>query len=235
MSFLRKLSEMKPDIRKGTSFFRSWSPPGRCRSADGLQLQRRIDEAPRRADRLGAGRPGRGAPAGDRRDEERAPPHAALLFADFNPVARGAGSAAVHGRVPASNKVKNPSPTSSTPWSTRSRCWTSPRSGKRSGTTCSSSRAETPAARRRNLPAACWAAAGLLCLVLHRGRRFFHMERRPRPGGARQRGGKDAPVVVANSLRLLKAFSDDDYEIGISALAQRLGLAKSTVHGLRRP
>jgi len=37
---------------------------------------------------------------------------------------------------------------------------------------------------------------------------------------------------VANALRLMKAFSDDDDEIGISALAQRLGLAKSTVHRL---
>ena len=37
---------------------------------------------------------------------------------------------------------------------------------------------------------------------------------------------------VANSLRLLKVFSDEDSEIGISALAQRLGLAKSTVHRL---
>jgi len=37
---------------------------------------------------------------------------------------------------------------------------------------------------------------------------------------------------VANSLRLLKAFSDEQPEIGISALAQRLGLAKSTVHRL---
>jgi DNA-binding IclR family transcriptional regulator len=37
---------------------------------------------------------------------------------------------------------------------------------------------------------------------------------------------------VANSIRLLKAFSDDEYEIGISNLAKRLGLAKSTVHRL---
>lgn len=37
---------------------------------------------------------------------------------------------------------------------------------------------------------------------------------------------------MANSLRLLKAFSDEDAEIGISSLAQRLGLAKSTVHRL---
>jgi len=37
---------------------------------------------------------------------------------------------------------------------------------------------------------------------------------------------------VANSIRLIKAFSDEEYEIGISNLAKRLGLAKSTVHRL---
>ncbi|MDQ6618925.1 MAG: IclR family transcriptional regulator [Pseudomonadota bacterium] len=37
---------------------------------------------------------------------------------------------------------------------------------------------------------------------------------------------------VANSIRLIKTFSDDEYEIGISNLAKRLGLAKSTVHRL---
>ena len=37
---------------------------------------------------------------------------------------------------------------------------------------------------------------------------------------------------VANSIRLTKAFSEDEYEMGISALAIRLGLAKSTVHRL---
>jgi IclR family transcriptional regulator, KDG regulon repressor len=37
---------------------------------------------------------------------------------------------------------------------------------------------------------------------------------------------------VANAIRLVKAFSDNEYEIGISSLAQRLGLAKSTVHRL---
>ena len=37
---------------------------------------------------------------------------------------------------------------------------------------------------------------------------------------------------VANAIRLLKVFSDDESEIGISALAERLGLAKSTVHRL---
>ena len=37
---------------------------------------------------------------------------------------------------------------------------------------------------------------------------------------------------VANSIRLTKAFSENEYEMGISALAMRLGLAKSTVHRL---
>ena len=37
---------------------------------------------------------------------------------------------------------------------------------------------------------------------------------------------------VANALRLVKTFSDEEYEIGISGLARRLGLAKSTVHRL---
>lgn len=37
---------------------------------------------------------------------------------------------------------------------------------------------------------------------------------------------------VANAIRLLKAFSDDDYEIGITQLARQLQLAKSTVHRL---
>ena len=37
---------------------------------------------------------------------------------------------------------------------------------------------------------------------------------------------------VANSIRLTKAFSEHESEMGISALASRLGLAKSTVHRL---
>ncbi len=37
---------------------------------------------------------------------------------------------------------------------------------------------------------------------------------------------------VANAIRLTKAFSEQEYEMGISALAGRLGLAKSTVHRL---
>lgn len=37
---------------------------------------------------------------------------------------------------------------------------------------------------------------------------------------------------VANAIRLTKAFSENEHEMGISALASRLGLAKSTVHRL---
>lgn len=37
---------------------------------------------------------------------------------------------------------------------------------------------------------------------------------------------------VANAIRLIKAFSDDEYEIGISELSKRLLLPKSTVHRL---
>ena len=37
---------------------------------------------------------------------------------------------------------------------------------------------------------------------------------------------------VATSVRLLKAFSEEQVEIGISELARRLGVAKSTVHRL---
>src|SRR5690606_18287016 len=37
---------------------------------------------------------------------------------------------------------------------------------------------------------------------------------------------------VANAVRLIKVFSDEDHDLGISDLARRLGLAKSTVHRL---
>lgn len=37
---------------------------------------------------------------------------------------------------------------------------------------------------------------------------------------------------VATAIRLLKAFSEDEVEIGISTLSKRLGIAKSTVHRL---
>ena len=47
-------------------------------------------------------------------------------------------------------------------------------------------------------------------------------------------GRQAAPRLssVANAARLMKAFSDTEYEIGISNLARRLSLGKSTVHRL---
>ena len=54
------------------------------------------------------------------------------------------------------------------------------------------------------------------------------MERKAKPAAK----PKTRLSSVANSIRLIKAFSDDEYEIGISNLAKRLGLAKSTVHRL---
>lgn len=53
------------------------------------------------------------------------------------------------------------------------------------------------------------------------------MERLKKPKPRRMRLSS-----VANAIRLTKAFSEHEYEMGISALAQRLGLAKSTVHRL---
>jgi IclR family KDG regulon transcriptional repressor len=53
------------------------------------------------------------------------------------------------------------------------------------------------------------------------------MERKAKPGSATTRLSS-----VANAIRLIKAFSDDDYEIGISDLGKRLLLPKSTVHRL---
>jgi IclR family KDG regulon transcriptional repressor len=46
------------------------------------------------------------------------------------------------------------------------------------------------------------------------------------------RGKRGRLSSVATAVRLLKAFSEDEVEIGISALARRLSLAKSTVHRL---
>src|SRR5260221_508570 len=58
-------------------------------------------------------------------------------------------------------------------------------------------------------------------------RRRPSMDRAKKPKGRRMRLSS-----VANSVRLTKAFSENEYEMGISALAARLGLAKSTVHRL---
>ena len=55
----------------------------------------------------------------------------------------------------------------------------------------------------------------------------MRMDRKLRSGRSRTRLSS-----VSNAMRLIRAFSDEEYEIGISDLARRLGLAKSTVHRL---
>lgn len=53
-----------------------------------------------------------------------------------------------------------------------------------------------------------------------------------KPGrtGRPSSAGKARLSSVANAIRVTKAFTDDEYEMGISDLSKRLGLAKSTVH-----
>ncbi len=56
------------------------------------------------------------------------------------------------------------------------------------------------------------------------------------PIGERKKASPAKPKTrlssVANAIRLIKVFSDEEYEIGISDLGKRLGLPKSTVHRL---
>jgi len=58
------------------------------------------------------------------------------------------------------------------------------------------------------------------------------MARKKTAGNIEARGKRGRLSSVATAIRLLKAFSEDEVEIGISAMARRLGLAKSTVHRL---
>ena len=53
-----------------------------------------------------------------------------------------------------------------------------------------------------------------------------------RPTGKTEPRRRERLSSVTTAMRLLKAFSEDEVEIGISALAKRLGIAKSTVHRL---
>jgi IclR family transcriptional regulator, KDG regulon repressor len=54
------------------------------------------------------------------------------------------------------------------------------------------------------------------------------MARRAKPESRR----RERLSSVATAIRLLKAFSEDEVDIGISDLARRLGIAKSTAHRL---
>jgi len=58
------------------------------------------------------------------------------------------------------------------------------------------------------------------------------MAKRRADGSKEGRARKGRLSSVATATRLLKAFSEDEVEIGISALARRLGIAKSTAHRL---
>jgi DNA-binding IclR family transcriptional regulator len=53
-----------------------------------------------------------------------------------------------------------------------------------------------------------------------------------KPADKAERSKRERLSSVATAIRLLKAFSEDEVEIGISAMARRLGVAKSTVHRL---
>jgi IclR family transcriptional regulator, KDG regulon repressor len=53
-----------------------------------------------------------------------------------------------------------------------------------------------------------------------------------RSGRVRDADGRRRLSSVATAIELLKAFSEDEVEFGISALAKRLGVAKSTAHRL---
>src|SRR5258708_21079692 len=64
------------------------------------------------------------------------------------------------------------------------------------------------------------------CFVQYSGKTFFPMEQ------SVARHPKARLSSVANTIRLLKAFSEDQYENAISGLAATLALAKSTVHRL---
>jgi IclR family KDG regulon transcriptional repressor len=58
------------------------------------------------------------------------------------------------------------------------------------------------------------------------------MANRKASGKTEARAERERLSSVATAIRLLKAFSEDDDELGISELSRRLGLAKSTVHRL---
>jgi DNA-binding IclR family transcriptional regulator len=53
-----------------------------------------------------------------------------------------------------------------------------------------------------------------------------------RPTGKSEPRKRERLSSVTTAMRLLKAFSEDEVDIGISALAKRLGIAKSTAHRL---
>ena len=55
---------------------------------------------------------------------------------------------------------------------------------------------------------------------------------KPKAKPSRKKASRNRLSSVATAIRLLKAFSEDEQELGVSALAVKLGVAKSTVHRL---
>src|SRR5690349_4072864 len=74
----------------------------------------------------------------------------------------------------------------------------------------------------------CGAAAHLTWYAARAAHHGIAMD--SKPGKAKE--GPQRLSSVATAIELLKAFSEDEVEIGISTLAKRLGVAKSTAHRL---
>ena len=64
------------------------------------------------------------------------------------------------------------------------------------------------------------------------GRNQQHAKRTNASPAKKPKAERNRLSSVATAIRLLKAFSEDEDELGVSALAQKLGVAKSTVHRL---
>ncbi len=62
--------------------------------------------------------------------------------------------------------------------------------------------------------------------------RMKRPSRPPTPAGKKPKAERNRLSSVATAIRLLKAFSEEEDELGVSALAHKLGVAKSTVHRL---
>src|SRR5215204_4695231 len=65
------------------------------------------------------------------------------------------------------------------------------------------------------------------------GVRWLKVMEKNKPGGKAESGSKQKRLSsVGTAIQLLKAFSEEQVDIGISDLSRRLGIAKSTVHRL---
>ena len=110
MEFFRKLSAMKPDMRKGHVLLAELVAAGEVPvGPHDVQQQHQLAQAQGRADRLRAGAAGGRAPPGHRRRDERAAPARGAAVRRFRALARGPAALRVDGPRPASRKVKSAS------------------------------------------------------------------------------------------------------------------------------